>query len=147
MAVKGSKVSDPPSSLLRDESPDSSPTRAQASLLLRDKAPDPSPSRAQDDPVSALGRHHSGDSYREDPMEPLKFPDAIPSRGENHHLGRYVVTFDEEGKFVGVTWVRCSRNLMYKIPINCSQESSHWFQVFNQCNGAVIESLPTPEMR
>jgi hypothetical protein len=37
-------------------------------------------------------------------------------------------------------------HLMFEISINCSQESAHWFQVFNQRNGSVIGSLPTPGM-
>jgi hypothetical protein len=79
---------------------DPSPSRAHACLSPRDEVPSLSPSKPQDDPVSALGRNHSGDNYRGDPIEPLKFPDAIPPRGENHYLGRYVMTFDDEGKYV-----------------------------------------------
>ena len=47
--------------------------------------PRPSPPEAE-----AFGRNHSGDSYRGDPMEPLDYPEAIPPRGENHYLGRFV---------------------------------------------------------
>ena len=36
---------------------------------------------------------------------------------------------------------------MSELPANCSTASSHWFQVFNQWNGMIIGSLPTPGMR
>ena len=79
-------------------------------------------------------------------MEPLEFPDAIPPRGQNHYLGRYVAIFDDEGKLIKPVWVRYRRNLMFEIPANCPVESAHWLQVFNQRTGAVIGSLPTPGM-
>jgi hypothetical protein len=103
--------------------------------------------RPQDPPVSALGRNHTGDTYRGDPMEPLEFPDAIPPRGENHYLGRHVAIFDDEGKLIETAWVRHHRNLMFEIPVNCSVESAHWLQVFNQHTGALTGSIPTPGMR
>ena len=97
--------------------------------------------------VEALGRNHSGDSYRGDPMEPLEYPEAIPPRGENHFLGRFVALFDDKGKLVKLVWVRYRRNLMYEIPSNCPTVPAHWCQVFNQRDGSVIGSLPTPGMR
>ena len=104
--------------------------------------PRPSPPEAE-----AFGRNHSGDSYRGDPMEPLEYPDAVPPRGENHFLGRFVALFDDKGKVVKLVWVRYRSNLMYEIPLNCPTVPAHWFQVFNQQNGSVIGSLPTPGMR
>ena len=104
--------------------------------------PRPSPPEAE-----AFGRNHSGDSYRGDPMEPLEYPEAVPPRGENHFLGRFVALFDDKGKVVKLVWVRYRRNLMYEIPLNCPTVPAQWFQVFNQQNGSVIGSLPTPGMR
>ena len=36
---------------------------------------------------------------------------------------------------------------MHELPLNCPTVSTHWFQVFNQRDGSVIGSLPTPGMR
>ena len=97
--------------------------------------------------VEAFGRNHSGDTYRGDPMEPLDYPETIPPRGENHFLGRFVALFDDKGKLVKLVWVRYRRNLMVEIPSNCPTDSAHWLQVFNQRDGSVIGSIPTPGMR
>jgi hypothetical protein len=86
----------------------------QTALRNKDELPSPPHSSPLDAPAEALGCNHSGDSYRGDPMEPLEFPEAIPPRGENHYLGRYVAVFNEIGKLVEIIWVRYRRNLMFE---------------------------------
>jgi hypothetical protein len=56
-------------------------------------------------------------------MEPRKFPDAIPPRGENHYLGRCVATFDDDGILAQIIWVGHRRNLMFEIRVNCSSKA------------------------
>ena len=52
---------------------------------------------------SAFRLNHSGGNCRGDPMEPLmeplKFPGAIPPRGKNHYLGRYVADLERQWKY------------------------------------------------
>ena len=80
-------------------------------------------------------------------MEPLDFPEAIPPRGENHYLGQYISVFDENGKLAEIIWVRHRRNLMSNFQQTVLLSRPTWFQVFNQRNGTIIGSLPTPGMR
>ena len=47
-------------------------------LQNKDELPSPPHSSPPEASAEALGRNHSGDSYRGDPMEPLDFPEAIP---------------------------------------------------------------------
>jgi hypothetical protein len=89
----------------KNRAPDPPLAGTQATPRNKDEAPSQLHLRPQDAPASALGRNHIGDTYRGDPMEPLEFPDAIPPRGENHYLGRYVAIFDDEGKLTEIIWV------------------------------------------
>jgi hypothetical protein len=74
-------------------------------------------------------------------MEMLEYPEPIPPRGDNHFLECYVGTWNNFGKFTGTKWVRCRRNLLNKMPGNCSQDTSHWLHAFDS-RGAVLLSIP-----